>query len=518
MGQEAKLQVFSNMLDSCSHQDQLSLHKELEIRLSRDFITFLPPEIAIMVLSYLPVESLLTGLQVCRSWREVISGATPLWRKTVSEIGLSEAIVKTYLPEYGSYMDLTLVALRHRKLISSYVPDVVIAEESTIQMIESAGCYVIGKEFDAWNSDDFSFPRNYEIKQICSDGSLMTLHSFSVPMDVGVQFGPFSSISNGEFVFWGSNEGWVGWSDPCSSSSHPSCKSPRMEEECGLARIDINAGLHLWRTNEVSCTDVFVCLSCGLVAILMLHTSNQDDGVSHVLLRRLTPWSSTIKEVGRGILQLPAGVTVDNYSDDFNVMFFPKECEGVCGSHYLLVMYVPDYCKMSLYLVPAESSYTDSKKDCVLSETEIPAELQVTRGSLRVYRSSYDGSVVTICEIGDEEYIVWEPESGKIVRVHFPTPRKCHFCLAVGKLYSILGGVEERESAFAVVETYTGVVLFSGTAVSDLGIRPPIDQAWLSTFEAPEYLPIATLWSNRIAELSIKSGIGSVIARRGNSI
>ena len=327
MEQEAKLQVFSNMLDNCSYQDQFSLHKELIIRLSRDFITFLPPEIAITVLSYLPVESLVTGLQVCRSWREIISGATPLWRKAVSEIGLSEAIVKTYLPEYGSYMDLTLVALRHRKLISSYVPHSVMEKKSGFLSRDPAGGYVVSENLP------LSVSRNFEVRQICSDGSLMTLHSFSVPMDLEVQFGPFSSISNREFVFWGSNEGWVGWSDPCSSSRHPSCMSSRMEEECGLARIDINLGLHLWRTNEVSyhsCTGVFACLNCGLVAILTLPTSNQDEDEYCVLLRRLTPGNSVIEEVGKYILRLPSSVL------GLVVIFFPKECEGgVCGSHYL---------------------------------------------------------------------------------------------------------------------------------------------------------------------------------------
>ena len=254
----------------------------------------------------------------------------------MSEIGLSEAIVKTYLPEYGSYMDLTLVALRHQKLISSYVPHSMMEKKSGFLFRDPAGGYVVGENLNNFRLEDLSVPRNFEVRQICSDGSLMTLHSFSVPMDLRVQFGPFSSISNGEFVFWGSNEGWVGWSDPCSSSRHLSCKSPRMEEECGLARIDINAGLHLWRTNEVSynsCTGVFTCLNCGLAAILALPTSNQDEDDYCVLLRRLTPGNSVIEEVGKYILKLPATVSID----DEDVIFFPKECEGgVCGSHLYL--------------------------------------------------------------------------------------------------------------------------------------------------------------------------------------
>ena len=305
----------------------------------------------------------------------------------MSEIGLSEAIVKTYLPEYGSYMDLTLVALRHRKLISCYVPDMVLAEKSGMQFSESAGGYVVGENFNTFNSI-VSIPRNFEVRQICSDGSLMTLHTFSIPMDLGVQFGPFSSISNREFVFWGSNEGWVGWSDPCSSSRHPSCKSPRMEEECGLARIDIKSGLYMWRTSEVSyssCAGVFACLNCGLAGILTLRTSAQDDAC--VLLRRLIPGNSIVKEVGKCILQLPTSIVLEN-DEEFSVLFFPKECEGgVCGSHYLLLEAdVPDH-HVSLHLVPAESSYVRSKNDDCVLELEIPAKFK-TANCFRGYRSS----------------------------------------------------------------------------------------------------------------------------------
>ena len=167
---------------------------------------------------------------------------------------------------------------------------------------------------------------------------------------------------------------------------------------------------------------------------------------------------------------------------------------------------------VTLHLVPAESSYVDSKSDCVLSTTEISAEL-IPDGEGFHACSSSDGSVVAI-KIDDEEYHVWEPDSGRIVRVLFPAVPNCYFCLAVGNLYSILGGVnvdlEGGGCVFAVVETYTGVVLLSGTTVKDLHLFAPMDQSWLSTFAAPEYLPIATTrWSS-----GMQTTVGSVMARR----
>ena len=159
------------MLDLCSRRDHVALQEELEAHLTRDFLTLLPPEIAAMILSYLPVEGLIAGMQVCRSWREIISA--PLWRNASNEIGLSGAIVKTYLPECGSYMELTLRALRHSKCISCYVPNRVRAEALACAadfISDSAGCYVTYADLDSCTTT---------VKQMYNDGSLVTLCAFN---------------------------------------------------------------------------------------------------------------------------------------------------------------------------------------------------------------------------------------------------------------------------------------------------------------------------------------------------
>ena len=232
-------------------------------------------------------------------------------------------------------------------------------------------------------------------------------------------------------------------------------------------------------------------------------TSNQDEDDYCVLLRRLTPGNSVIEEVGKYILKLPATVSID----DEDVIFSPKDCEGgVCGSHYLLISHFT----VTLHLVPAESSYVNSKSDCVLSSTEISAEL-IPDGEGFHACSSSDGSVVAI-KIDDEEYHVWEPDSGRIVRVLFPAVPNCYFCLAVGNLYSILGGVNvDLEPGWRVCVCSGGNLHWShGTTVKDLRLFAPMDQSWLSTFAAPEYLPIATTrWSS-----GMQTTVGSVMARR----
>ena len=148
-----------------------------------------------------------------------------------------------------------------------------------------------------------------------------------------------------------------------------------------------------------------------------------------------------------------------------------------------------------------------------LPSVRLPAELANWTGDLweptRIC-SSTDGSVVAFFGPNEkkiEEYHVWEPESGRVVSVCLPPNLiNCHSWLATGKLYSILGGKRE----FAVVGTLTGVTLLHGID-DDYGIFPPADQSWLSNFDTPEYLPIASI-RRHIHETRVL--IGSIIAHR----
>ena len=492
------------MLDLCSHHDQAALHEELEARLARDFLTLLPPEIAVMILSYLPVKGLITGMQVCKSWREVISGAAPLWRKAVNEIGLSNAIVKTHLPECGSYMELIFRALRHKKCISSYITERRMEKLASETLFSSAGCYITFEDYSSSTST---------LKQMYNDGSLVTLHTFNCPSNLRVVFGPFAPINNRDFVFWGNHRtGWIGWcsTDPPSSLHPPPCKVPRTDAEdvSDLAGIVTDSGLQIWSTNDVEhCyfENTSACPNCGLIALFCLHASSR--GLSSVLFRKLTPGVLTVNEIGKCTVQLPKQLTPDpNNIDCFNMILFPKDCDqGLCGCHYLLVDYEPEHLS-SLHLVPAEISCVSE-----LPTITLPEELANWTGNLFVdLHFSTDGSVVAFLDRGlnEEQYCVWEPGSGRVVSVCLPPNLRCPTWVATGKLYSILGGVSESKKVFAVIGTYTGEILLYD--VYDYSMFPPVDQSWLSTFDVPEHLPIAIEFQT----LYTVSSIGSIIARR----
>ena len=488
MRHEARLQAFSSLLDRCSHRDHVALQEELEARLARDFLTLLPPEIAVMILSYLPLKGLLAGRHVCRGWREIISGATPLWRNAANDIGLSGAIVKTYLPECGSYMELTLRALRHRKCLSSYVPELVRTEKlgDRRAYLEEGGCCLLYEDIESGTLRD--------IKRVCNDGSLVTLHTIiDGPRHSRPKIGPFAPIGNRDFVFWGEEDvGWIGWS--ATTPPSPPCKKLRTEAVSDLARVDTDSKLHVWRTNELQiCDDVFigVCRNCGLIAIpYMSH-----HGVASVIVRKLTPGKSTVNEVRKCCIKLPESVTPDPDSGYPCMHVFPKECvRGVCGSHYLLVQWENERV-FSLHSVPADFSCMESELPTII---RLPKELDPDESCEDIVNvcPSIDGSVVAFWDSymnKHEElyrYRLWEPESGRVVVVHPPSLCQYPYVLATGNMYSILRGGNE----FVVTATYTGQILLrcNYSIKRDMIPRAPAEQSWLSSFDSPEILSITT--------------------------
>ena len=455
-----------------------------------------------MILSYLRLESLVTGLRVCRGWRGVISGATPLWKKAAREIGLSEAIIKSCKPEYGSFMGLTLAAQKHRKCISAYTPGVVTQRSAFQTNFKVAGEYVICQTPHS-SSDGFT---TMEVKRMHSDGSLVTLHSFSGPTSrLKLHYGPFAPATS-KFVFWGNCEmGWMGWNDRPQLSKSPSCKRRRVNKS---ESADSGTGLHEWMTNEVTnySKTSAACPSCGMIAILAPHTSCPE-GTACVLVRRLSPRCSTIEVVGEWVLQLLSNLTARSV---IGFSIFPQEFEqGVCSSHYLVTEYSA-YPFITLHSMP-----DDAQPNRELSLVQTPKKLEFS--DLSTLHFSCDGSVVVTVETfsGKPEYHVWEPGSEMVIAVHLAAMGRGFKFRAIGQLYSILGGLD----GFLVITTYTGEELLNVTNLnlccsgdtSPCHPWPPVDESWLSTFAViPDHIPIATLSSGTEKE----SSVAAVFARR----
>ncbi len=74
------MDVVQTLLSRLPHLHLSNLLSSVLPLLCRDFITLLPPEIAVKILSYLDMRTLVTCESVSRTWRATIMDSS-LWRK-----------------------------------------------------------------------------------------------------------------------------------------------------------------------------------------------------------------------------------------------------------------------------------------------------------------------------------------------------------------------------------------------------------------------------------------------------
>ena len=75
----------------CSTFQVRHMMSVIEPQFQRDFISLLPKELALYVLSFLKPRDLLNAAQTCRYWR-ILAEDNLLWREKCREAGMSEAV------------------------------------------------------------------------------------------------------------------------------------------------------------------------------------------------------------------------------------------------------------------------------------------------------------------------------------------------------------------------------------------------------------------------------------------
>ena len=96
LGKEEFKLTTDHTVSECTLQQQQCLHQVVEKHFCRDFLSFLPPEIAFSILVYLDVKDLIRGLRVCRKWRQLITEATPAWKAAANKVSiLNELLMVT---------------------------------------------------------------------------------------------------------------------------------------------------------------------------------------------------------------------------------------------------------------------------------------------------------------------------------------------------------------------------------------------------------------------------------------
>uniref|UniRef100_A0A8C5QL43 F-box/WD repeat-containing protein 7 n=1 Tax=Leptobrachium leishanense TaxID=445787 RepID=A0A8C5QL43_9ANUR len=86
-----KLLALDELIDSCEPTQVKHMMQVIEPQFQRDFISLLPKELALYVLSFLDPKDLLQAAQTCRYWR-ILAEDNLLWREKCKEDGIDEPL------------------------------------------------------------------------------------------------------------------------------------------------------------------------------------------------------------------------------------------------------------------------------------------------------------------------------------------------------------------------------------------------------------------------------------------
>ncbi|GAB1603669.1 hypothetical protein Ahia01_000648200, partial [Argonauta hians] len=87
--------ALDEMIELCDPTQVRHIMQVIEPQFQRDFISLLPKELALYVLSYLGPKDLLRAAQTCRYWR-ILTEDNLLWREKCNEEGIDESLVFGY--------------------------------------------------------------------------------------------------------------------------------------------------------------------------------------------------------------------------------------------------------------------------------------------------------------------------------------------------------------------------------------------------------------------------------------
>lgn len=78
--------------EMCFVQQVRHIHEIILPQFQRDFISLLPKELALYVLSFLPPKDLLRAAQTCKYWN-ILAADNLLWREKCREAGIEDHVV-----------------------------------------------------------------------------------------------------------------------------------------------------------------------------------------------------------------------------------------------------------------------------------------------------------------------------------------------------------------------------------------------------------------------------------------
>ena len=474
--EEDQFLVLCEFIDQCTPQQKLRLQEKLKDHLTRDFVTLLPLEIVLQIFSYVSVDDLVVGLQVCRGWQMRISQATPVWKAAAKKIGLSDFIVSAKMPRYGSMMSLTKAALKHRNALSSCVAKMmaVPGDLNDDHEYRWAGNGVV---YSSWHSRHAISVDVKVISDFHSQLSVSRTHyrpkkltEYLVPAwatAVGIGVGK-------EYIIW-------------RNRNHDSWVKCRLD--------DGEPNFQVWRDNtDLQPHLADVCDTCGLIATFPADVAMEGQSVISVTIRKLL---CDQRRVEKTFCQLVVPKSLHELERSDSVVISEIDIDsgrrivaGFCTFHCVLLRFQcgrkSGDCVIAKYHIPTYTTPATSNID--------PIQVLQPRGDpniLSFFQRSADGKLVSMVETWTCRHHIWSMDTG--IYCVIQGPPSSITCLALGHLYSVL----QCENSVKVVSTFTGQVLLTCSAhlpkiissFPDTTNLPyprfwePLDSKWLNDFD-----------------------------------
>lgn len=481
------------------------IEERLPLYLKRDFVSLLPPEIVIKILSYLGTGDIFGCLLVSRNWNRVITDCEPFWKYHSRTIGVSPLVLATRIDNYDTYKDFVLAVMRARGAVRRGKPTYQLyLDRTSKQPNATLTCrpakpiindMFIGHEVYAGSNFGtyfLSIRIHNEVQEIVELTSVPVSHLFVI-------IWCFSSYRH--VVIHGSNGTWI-QTEIVSKEMH------KVYNNTWYDRVYSGA------YHELAC-----CPDCALVGIVA--KVPREKRIWDFLLNRLVFGYDEPEKVYGSFSFLPMDPKENSvFFQIHKLAMLPvltdgsdsdRDVDGFCRRHKLFIQFGACICIFSLDVRYDRRTRLESLEiEHICSLCPFDDHSFYTTPSILGHQFSMSSDYKLAAYFVDGSFFAWNLETHEMYGCRkkgfqFPTNADC---IAVGYLFSIMYTSGIR--GLRVISTVNGESLLFHRIeyTGDNPVHAPIDQTWLNELDVPEMsIPLAVTireWQNP-GYLSFKS-------------
>ena len=93
LSNDEKNQTLDFVIENCESSQLFYLSEKLQVLLKRDFITYLPRELAHTLLEYMDPDTLRNCCLVSKTWNDIINSCTKAWQGACLSVGVKKSVL-----------------------------------------------------------------------------------------------------------------------------------------------------------------------------------------------------------------------------------------------------------------------------------------------------------------------------------------------------------------------------------------------------------------------------------------